>query len=490
MLFDVVGNILVSARDRFVTVNRKVLWRNILSVALSLAVVGLSATLLAESPVDISTSVNSDEIQHVRVVVEVRGVLKLNTDGQKVTRLPLRVTGDVRYDERTLQANRDQIRKSVRHYDRARATISVGDSPIQTQVRNDRCLIVTQVAKNQQTLFSPLGPLTREELELLDVQGSTALLDDLAPTRPVKLSDEWEHDDALIAALLGLDAISQSDAMSTLRQVEGDVAIVDMSGTVSGAVDGVSSDIELKAKYNIDLRQRRVTWLAMSIRENRAIGHAAPGFEVTARIRVALSERASAPELSDARLQELPLGLHTGAKLLNLPSSAGAFRLLHARNWQVMVDRHDVTILRMIDHGELIAQCNISSLPDLPRGEQVAMSAFQADIKRALGDNFGQFVEAGQTTNDRGLRVLRAVASGVASELPVQWVYHHISNGKGRQTALVFTMDSKVIEAFAEADRAIISSFQFTERPVGNPTTANRVENSARAVTVPATVNR
>ena len=114
---------------------------------------------------------------------------------------------------------------------------------------------------------------------------------------------EWSHDNSLMGLLTGLEVVTQSDVRSTCRQIEDQVAIVDLAGTVGGALDGVASDIALKAKYNIDLRKGRVTWLAMSLKETRAIGHAAPGFEVTARIRVAINDQPTCHELEDAATQ-------------------------------------------------------------------------------------------------------------------------------------------------------------------------------------------
>lgn len=242
-----------------------------------------------------------------------------------------------------------------------------------------------------------------------------------------------------------------------------------MSGRASGAADGVSSDIVLKAKYNINLESHRVTWLAMSIREDRAIGHATPGSEVTARVRVEINESTPAEELSDTLLSDLPLDIQSGSTLLQLRSTLGGFELLHARDWQMMVDRHDVTILRMIQRGELIAQCNISSLPQLAIGKRVQLSAFQTDIEKALGENFGQFVEASQQKNERGHHVLRVVVSGLASELPIQWIYYHISDNSGRQVAIVFAMDAKVVEKFAAADESIVGSFAFRKLPTPTP---------------------
>lgn len=467
MVFDVSVIIFVSTRRRNVTRIHPKWWSHVVIVT-ALAVGGASA----DEVYDLSVKQPTDATRLVKAVVEVNGELKLNADGSKVTKLPLRVRGDLEYAERTLEQT-ETTRTDARFYETGTATIQVADAKLQSALDEDHQLIVARVDGTQQTLFSPLGPLSRDELELVDIQGSTTLLNRLTPIQPVALGTEWSHEADFVAAFLGLDAVADSDVKSTLRTVEGAIAIIDMSGKVSGAVDGVSSDIVLKAKYNVDLKSHTVTWLAMSIREDRAIGHATPGFEVTARIRVATSEQPTPPSLADEALAGLPLSPKDGTTLISLASKVGGFSLLHARAWQVMIDRPDVTILRLVDQGDLIAQCNLSSLHDLEPGKRVTLDALRADIQKALGDNFGEFVEASQRTNQQGLRVLRAVVSGVASELPIQWIYYHISNDEGRQVALVFTMDNKVVEKFAASDDALVTSFAFAERDSVEPTPAS-----------------
>jgi hypothetical protein len=245
-----------------------------------------------------------------------------------------------------------------------------------------------------------------------------------------------------------------------LREVKDQLAVMDLAGTVSGAVAGVASDVELKAVYNFDLRQRRVNWLAMSLEESRAVGHAEPGFQITARLRLATQPAALPEPLESAALAGLDLSAADGHRLLSL-RSAGGFQLLHGRQWRVMTDRHDVAILRLVERGDLIAQCNASILPDVPAGRQLEMDSFQADVKRALGDSFGQVIEASQQMTPTGIRMLRVVVSGVVADVPIQWTYYHLSDAQGHQASLVFTLEATLVEQFAEQDQTLVSSFEF-----------------------------
>jgi hypothetical protein len=100
----------------------------------------------------------------------------------------------------------------------------------------------------------------------------------------------------------------------------------------------------------------------------------------------------------------------------------------------------------------------------------LSIETLQTDIQRSLAKNFGQFVEAKQFKTDRGLRALRVVAAGVASELPIQWIYYHITDPEGHQAALVFTLDAKLVERFGGEDQTLVSAFEILPGPAGKGT--------------------
>ena len=403
--------------------------------------------------------------QQVKVVVETSGQLKLNADGSEVKRLPITAEANLAYVERLLAAGASGSSvKVVRSYAQADAKIRLRDTELTHRLRDDRRLAISQSDDKQAASFSPLGPLTREELELIDAPGSGLALAALLPMRVVKVKQSWQQPDWAMARLLGLDIVNQHDVTGTLTEVKDNLAVVSLQGKVAGAVGGVTSEIELTGKLNLDLKQRAVTWLALGYTENRAIGHAQPGFETTTKLRMVLGPIRPAAELNDQALANLPTKAAAGSTLIDFTAESAGFRLAHDRRWHVMVDRHDATVLRLVDRGDLIAQCNISRLPQLPQGEQLTLEAFQDDVKKTLDKNFGQIVEASQETAseaDGGLRVLRVVVSGSTADLPIQWTYYHLSNQAGHRAALVFTIEGNLVERFAQIDRELVSALRF-----------------------------
>ena len=295
------------------------------------------------------------------------------------------------------------------------------------------------------------------------------MLDSLLPPRQVKTGEQWTIDDQTVVRLIGLEAVSEQDLAATLNSVKDNVAIISLAGKITGAIGGVASDIELKGKLNYDLKQRTVTWLTLAYKENRAIGHSQPGFEVLTTLRMVVAPAQPAASLSDKSLAGLSLDNTTSQTLIELKSESAGYDLVHDRRWSVMLDRPDLTVLRFVDHGDLVAQCNITNPPALPKGEQLSMEGFQEDVKRVLGKNFEEMVEATEETGDNGLRVLRVVVVGKVGELTIQWTYYHLSDDQGRRASFVFTLESNLLEKYAQIDRQLLANFRFTETKQPTP---------------------
>jgi hypothetical protein len=421
---------------------------------------------VASEVYDLKASTKPDAVQQVQAVIEVRGDLFVQAGEGEQQKLPVVVSGKVTYDERVLATEpADGSRRAARNYREASAEVKVGQGVATPQLDTERRLVVAQIGADGATLFCPLGPLSRDDLDLIDIQGNSLAMSGLLPARPVRAGEAWPLNHESLALLLGLDVITSSNVQGTLDKVEGTTAILTIQGSLEGAAQGVASKITLKAKANFDTAQRVVTWLAANFHERREIGHAEPGFDVTARLRVAITPQAEADALSDAALRDLPLTASAGATLLDLQPQQSHVRLIHDRRWRVLVDRHDLCVLRCVDGGDLIAQCNLSELADAAPGKRLALEAYQAEVLESLTSSAGQVVEASQSTTDEGLRILRVQATGIASEVPIVWVFYHVSNEQGRQAALAFTMEAKAVERFAEGDRTLVESFTFAPRP-------------------------
>lgn len=420
----------------------------------------------APQPVTLQAATAPGALSHYIAVVEVEGELRLNPDGKKVTTRPMKVVANLEFDQKVLAVDGSKLSRLVRHYNKAQADIQVDRNAVKNALRDELRTMCLAIGNESATLYSPLGPMTRDELDLLRVPGEPAMWNGLLPQQPVKAGDTWKPADTTLAMLLGIDVVTANDIRAKFVKLDGAMAMMELEGHLSGAVGGVATDFDIRAKYNLDTRRKYVTWLALGFKEKRSIGHAEPGYDVTGRVRISAAPLSTSTTLADDLLKEFNLELEPGSTLLTHDSQEGAFQLVHDRRWHVMTDQREATVLRLIDGGDLIAQCNISRLRDLPEGKQLALEAFQDEVAKALSNSAQQVVDADQSTTDSGLRQLRIVVAGAVQEVPVQWTYYHLADEQGRNVTLVFTMDARLVERFADLDRSMVSSIQLRSRSI------------------------
>lgn len=422
--------------------------------------------------------------QSVKVVVEVTGDLTFNAEEKKTKKLPITVEANLLYGEKFLAPSKDGPR-TIRSYQEAKAKMQVNGKDIPQELRAERRIVVAHAKGDETLLFSPLGPVTRDELELIDVPGRPAGIVGLLPETAVRVTESWVVTDAALSQLLCLDAITQQDVKANFAELKDGVALIRFEGKVNGAVTGIATEIEVKGSLNIDVSRQSATWLALMIKENRAVGQAQPGFETVTRVRMVMQPQTNIPELSERALAGLTVEPKAGNQLIELATEKGGFVCFHDRRWRSMVDRHDVAVLRLVERGEPISQCNISSLPPLPAGEQLTLEGFQQDVRAALDKNFGQFVEAKQSLNESKIAVLRIVASGVVQDVPIEWIYYHLTDAAGNRASLVFTHTNKQVERIAGQDQAIVGSFRF--KPVKAEVSSVKPVPAPGPATAPAT---
>ncbi len=405
----------------------------------------------------------------VQAVLEVGGDLKLAEEG-KVDRVKMNVVAKFVYDEMALEAPArfgGPVR-SVRHYHRADAEIQSGEHAYKPSLREERRLIGVEVDGPDVTLFSPHGPITLEELDLIDVLGNTLVLDRLLPHEAVAIDGQWDHSDDVLAALLGLDAVSQNEVQSTLADVADGKAECEITGRVSGQEDGVSSELELKGKYHFDLEAKRITWFAILVREDREIGHVDTGFDVVARLQAKVTPGRRSERLSGAALADVPLKPTAELTRLSYEPPEAQWRLAHDRRWSVITEEENRAVLRLIDEGVRVAQCNVASLAAVADPSKLTLEGFQEEVERALDESFGSLVRASQHHSESDYRVYRVVAEGETSSLPMQWIYYLVIDKHGRRVVLAFVLEKEKAGLLKGADEQLVEAFRFAEPKVAS----------------------
>ncbi len=417
----------------------------------------------ADETFDLKPALGPDSLTRVDVVMQVGGDAILVNQGKKTT-LPMSVVANISYDERLLGSGSSAGKvRSARYYETAKVAIKMAEGGQQPSLRPERRLILANSDGASVRLVSPAGPLARDELDLIELPGNSLLVDRMLPPGPVAVGDSWSHSADLLAGLLGLDATSEVEVTSRLEQVADGLAKIVLTGSLRGAAAGVGTQIELKAKYNFDLRTRRINYFAMLVKEKRAVGHVGPGLDVVAKLLVKVTPIAESVHLTPEVVAQLPAPVADWS-LLEYEAPSHTFALEYGRQWFVTSAEPNVAVLRLIQAGELVAQCNISAI--LTVQKQLTLAGFQEQIQHSLGKSFGQFLRAAEEKTPEGCPVYRVVAEGEVSGLPIQWIYYLVTSADGgQQAALAFTLEPSLAQRFAAADRELLARLRFTTPP-------------------------
>ncbi len=425
----------------------------------------LATPAQAEDSVRLRPAAQPDALRRVGISLEVSGHLLVHAEG-KDTRLPMEVDALVRHQERLVppvgEPGSAAPLRSVRFYDEVKADLKIEDQQLHPKLSEDRRLMVASLADSRVVLRRPAGALTREELDLVELPGDSLMIDRLLPddNQPRTLNATWKQSEETMALLFGLDAVGHADVESKLYELTDKLAKIEMTGTVHGAIDGIATKIELKCRYYFHRQRRQINGLELHWQEEREVGHVSPGVDVAARLKMHLAPLDSSEPLAVDQLQSLDLDEDEGLALLEFVTADRRVRFLHDRRWHVTGEVGQRLAMRLVDDGELIAQCNVLDLKPLKEGERISLEDFQADVKRVLGAKFGQFVRAKQSMDEADRVVYRVEVAGRVAELPIRWIYYLVSARDGRRVSLVFTMEESLLESFAMADQVIVSSLE------------------------------
>ena len=98
-------------------------------------------------------------------------------------------------------------------------TIRIDNGEHRPKLAAARRLIAVYVTPDKARIFRPGGPITRDELELLDIPGNSAVLPLLLPGKAVAVGAKWAVPADTLAMLLGIDSASSCDVQCTFKEV-------------------------------------------------------------------------------------------------------------------------------------------------------------------------------------------------------------------------------------------------------------------------------
>ncbi|MDA8563300.1 hypothetical protein N9L06_02490 [Mariniblastus sp.] len=405
------------------------------------------------------------------------------SDKTQTNPLPMRVQAHMDYFQRyTGNASENQ---AIRFYREAKSSIKVDDGTTAAVLSNGNRHIVTRVVSGsaRPIQVASLGDaLQQSELDLLRNPGDPLTVPALLNRENVSKGDKWDAPKKALGSFLSVDRILKSDVKLLLKSIENGQAKIYFSGKVRANVDDVKTDIELSGLVVANLKDRSFSTVRLSIREQRKQGQLAPGFYGRTKIETRLSSVKPVKQLSTSVIKQLTAGKKIQQRL-KWVSEAGRFQVKYDPSWRLIASEKEAAILRFLSEGESMAQCSIVRLASRPADNPLTLETFKKEVTSMVDvDKDAKLVSAEQLKSRSGLNILEIQVSGVVEEVPLNWMYFHVSNNQGRCVTFVFTLEEELAGEVRPAARKLVSNLTFLLQKSTRKSQAKRSTEPSRQV--------
>ena len=273
--------------------------------------------------------------------VDVTGSLTLPLEKGQSTAKSLNVTGSsiIDYHERILSLDKQQLVKSTaRMYRKLDFNRKVGDQAQSAALRSEVRRLVILRNNQVEVPFSPDGPLSWSELDLVRTDVFTPALTGLLPSQAVRVNDRWNATPLAVQELTDLEKIEEGTVTCKLEQVGPLNGRKHAKVSFSGAARGVGEDgptrHTLEGYFLFDLVSNHMSYVSMRGVQQMLdkAGKSSGKIEGT----FVLSRRPEAcKELSDESLRSLKLEPNEENTQLLYDNTELKIRFLHPRRWKI-----------------------------------------------------------------------------------------------------------------------------------------------------------
>lgn len=390
--------------------------------------------------------------------------------------VPLRVESRFDfYDRLQLTDPEKTPTRAWRYVRQAAVAINSPSRPLTVLVRPDVSTLITRLVDGQPFTYSTGGPLTRQELDILQGPADPLLWGQFLPPTPVAAGDSWSIGPDLARSLTDYEALASNTLRAKLETLEPSEARIHLAGTVRGAVRGAEGTMSVTGDVVFNRLTQTIESVQLSRTEKREPGHVEAAFEFQGELKATRTPVAIPPELSDALVKELPTDDSPALALLRFSPPNASYRLYHDRNWHLFWEDERLAVLKRLDQGEILAQCNVSKGPNAGEGRHQQPSQFRDDIRKALGSRFAAFIGAGEVTQDtaEGFRYKVAV-QGRESDRDILWYYFLLASPAGDQVLVTYTLNLADKDRLGNEDLEMVGSLEWTKPPAAAGSTTSQ----------------
>jgi hypothetical protein len=424
-----------------------------------LLLVQATGQLPAQESITLTEEFQPGHASRVEVSVKLAGKLVVPLEkGQAPQLVPLSGSSRVLYEERVLPPDEPGTLKAIRAYREVAFVRTLGDFTQDAGIRPSVRRMVVIQADNRRAPFSPDGPLTWGEIDVVrtDVFNPT-LVPGLLPAAPVRIGQTWTATGAAVTELTDLRKVESGEltvellGVTTVQQRR--VARLKITGTIRGINDDGPNCQKLEGTAYFDLDGKFLSYLSLKGTHELldAAGQVAGQIDGQFTMTRALLTQLP-PDLSDASLKGLDLKPTAENTLLLYDNTQLGVRFLYPRGWRVgAVQGKQVTLDHARGAGALITVEAANRVPTVEDYRQEALAFLAKQKAEVKASSKPQRIRAEPVQLDRfGLDV----AFGAE---PVRLEYAVLKQRDGGVTLAVRIPASEAAALEPEIDRLIRS---------------------------------
>jgi len=434
-----------------------------------------SGIVMGDVPIKLMESPLEQRAYLVKSQISTTGKVQAATAGGNKEDLKLQANVTFEFLSRRLPSGgRDALAlREARQFRVAHLVTSVADYETQARLPADRQLIVATGDREGLISYSPQGPLTRETVDLLEIPGDPLALLALLPLTEVRVAEEWTPADWVLQMLTGVEAVETTELKCRLEQATAKAAKVTFQGKIKGQRLGTNTTVSVAGAFLFNREQQYLSQSKTIYTITSDVGTVNPGLDMQVTTSLTRTPADSADQLTDEFLKSIPLDAPPAALGLEYVAAPWGMALNHERDWHLFQAVYDasapVAILRLVELGSLVAQCNLSPAPPAPDGKTTPLEQFEADIEHSLGERFGEIISREKIPTADGRQIFRVEVNGNVvikstkgrADIPMVWIYYLVANPNGRQASFVFSVEPDLMEQLKGRDRELVTSLKF-----------------------------
>ena len=422
------------------------------------------ASVYAAGNIDIKIADNRGLQQKIDARYEHDGDVTVDNAGQseEAEKLKMKTLADLVFHQRLTGSAKDP--QAIRYYNSSYGNFNIHKGKSKASLEDKNRLIVARLKSKpgqRIQMASVQDLLNQSELNLIKNPADPLTYAGLLSKKSVAEGDKWEADKNALANFLAVDRILYTDAKMMLKTATRSTARIYLLGQVDATVDDAGTSMKVSAVFDVDRKSNQVTQVRLSINENRQAGQVAPGFEGKSRVNVQLRSDDSCEHLSTNNLKKLTKSRRIKQRLQWM-SDAGKFALEYDPRWKMIASENQAAILRYVDDGDLMAQCNVVQLPSRPASNPLTLAKYRKEIETIIRpDKTAKLIGAKAIKTTNGFDALRVTVKGVEKDVPVKWIYYHVAAEDGRRLTFIFTLEQEIADVFQPSDQRMVNGLSF-----------------------------